>query len=295
MSLAGVHRLEWLSGGIHLVILTVAVIDRSGRLWPHALAAMAAVSLAGWVSAYRRYRKIHDLPSSRIASAAQGYVELIGRSRRLPDAPLVSKITGLPCCWFRYSIERRTAQNRWVRHDRGTSQAPFLLVDDTGECVIEPEGAEVLSTRRQQWTQGDYRYTEWLLLPEGRLYAIGEFSTRGGAHAELDERADVGALLADWKRDAASLLERFDLDGDGTLDLREWELARLQAQREVRRTHAQIRLRDGVHRLGKPRDGRLFLLSNELPDRLGRRFAFWSVAHLLIFFIAGVAALLLAL
>lgn len=284
---------EWLTGGIHFLILVVAAQDESGAVWPYALAAMAIVSFFAWVATYRRYRQIHDLPTSKVASAAQGYVELFGRSERIEGEPLLSKLTGLPCCWFRYYVERKDSGDKWQYEDSGTSIAHFLLVDDTGQCVVSPEGVEVISNRKQTWTQGIYRYTEWLLLPQGPLYAIGEFSTRGGANAELDERADVGALLADWKQDQATLHERFDLNRDGALDVKEWELARMQARREVRRQHAEIRARDGVHLLKKPADGRLFLLANELPDKLGRRFAFWSTAHLVVFFGAGIGSFLL--
>ncbi len=287
------NRSEWLTSGFHLVILVFAVQDESGRLWPYALSIMALISFFAWVSAYRRYRQIHDLPTSKVASAAQGYVELFGRSDRLDGEPLVSKLSGLPCCWFRYYIERKSSNDKWQHEDSGTSIAHFSLIDDSGRCVVSPDGAEVLSNRKQVWTQGPYRYTEWLLLPQGPLYAVGEFVTRGGGNAELDEKADVGAVLADWKQDRATLHERFDLDGDGAINLKEWELARLQARREVRQQHAETRARDGVHLLRKPHDGRLFLLANELPEKLGRRFALWSAVHLLVFFGTGITSLFL--
>ena len=41
----------------------------------------------------------------------------------------------------------------------------------------------------------------------------------------------------------------------------------------------------------QPRDGRLFLLADDLPEKIGKRFAWWSSAHLLIFFGAGGASL----
>ncbi|HXV11259.1 MAG TPA: hypothetical protein VD839_10700 [Burkholderiales bacterium] len=286
-----VGRSEWLTSAFHLVILIVAFQDDSGRLWPFALALVAIVSFVAWVLAYRRYRQIHDLPTSKVASAAQGYVELFGRSERLAGEPLVSKLSGLPCCWFRYYIEQKESNDKWKEIDSGVSVAHFLLVDDTGRCVISPEGAEVLCSRKQVWTEGVYRYTEWLLLEQGPLYAIGEFVTHGGGGAELDEKADLTALLSEWKQDQAVLHGRFDLNRDGAIDLKEWELARLQARREVRQKHTEIRVRDGVHLLRKPRDGRLFLLANEMPDKLGRRFAFWSAVHLIIFLGAGTASL----
>ena len=285
------NRSEWLTSGFHLFILIFAFQDESGRLWPFALGLVAVVSFVAWILVYRRYRQVHDLPTSKVASAAQGYVELFGRSDRIEGLPVVSKISGLPCCWFRYFIERKEPGGKWEQVDSGVSVAHFLLVDGTGRCVISPEGAEVLTDRKDVWIEGIYRYTEWLLLAQGPLYAVGEFVTRGGGGAELDEKTDLAALLAEWKEDRETLHQRFDLNRDGTLDLKEWELARLQARREVRRRHAEIRAQDGVHLLRKPQDGRLFLLANQVPDKLGRRFALWSALHLLIFLGAGAACL----
>jgi len=287
------HSAQWLTGGLHALIIAVAVEAESAEVWPWALGAMAIVSFFGWMASYRRYRQIHDLPTSKVASAAQGYVELFGRSELLDGSTVVSTRTGQRCCWFRYYIERRTSNNKWQHVDSGESPHHFLLVDDSGECVVSPEGAEVVTNRKETWTQGDYRHTEWLLVPKDRLYAIGEFSTTSGAVAALDERADVSDLLAQWKKDKSELLQRFDLNHDGEIDLKEWERARLEAQQEVRRRHSEGRTAttEGVHLLRKPRDGRLFLLACELPDKLGRRFAFWSGLHLAVFVGASTAAL----
>jgi hypothetical protein len=291
----GLHRSEWLTGSIHFVILAIAFQAEDAAVWPYALSAMSIVSFFAWMAAYRRYRHIHDLPTSKVASAAQGYVELVGRSERLPGSTLVSTRTGLPCCWYRYHIERRTSNDKWERVDSGESDEHFLLVDDTGQCVISPEGAEVLTDRKETWTQGDYRHTEWLLLPKSALYALGEFSTTSGAVTALDERTDVSALLTEWKNDKAQLLARFDANRDGEIDLKEWERARLEAQREVRQAHGETHAAatEGVHILRRPRDGRFFLLANELPDKLGRRYAFWSGAHLAVFLLAGSTALVM--
>lgn len=292
--MAGAFKLytaEWLTGGAHFVIIAIAVQAEDAAVWPFALVAMSIVSFFAWIAAYRRFRQIHDLPTSKVASAAQGYVELFGHSELLPGEPVVSKLSGLPCCWYRYYVERRTSGDKWERVDSGISDEYFLLVDDTGQCVVAPEGAEVLTERKETWTQGDYRNTEWLLLPKGLLYAIGEFSTTSGNVAELDERADVRDLLTEWKRDKDQLLARFDSDRDGAIDMKEWEVARHEAQREVRRRHQDVHIQDGVNILRQPRDGRLFLLANEMPDKLGSRFRFWSWTHLAIFFGAGCAGL----
>jgi hypothetical protein len=288
------HQPGWLSGAIHFVIIAIAFQVESGEVWPYALLAMSAVSFFAWVANYRRYRHIQDLPTSKVASAAQGYVELFGRAELLPGEQLVSRLSRTPCCWYTFKIEEKGSDNKWKTLDSGSSVAHFLLVDDTGQCVISPDGAEVLTRDHKTWEQLDRRFTEWLLLPKSVIYALGEFSTTtAAAGAAGDERADVGALLAHWKANQKKLHERFDLDRDGKLSMKEWELARLQARREVRTRQAEVQSRsvEGVHLLRKPGDGRLFLLANELPDKIGSRYRYWSWAHFVIFLGAGSAGL----
>lgn len=290
------HQPGWLSGAFHFVIIGVAVQAETAAAWPYALAAMAVVSFFAWAANYRRYRQIHDLPTSKIASAAQGYVELSGRSDLLPGDPVTSLLSRTKCCWYAYQIEEKDANDKWSIVDSGKSTEHFLLLDDTGQCVISPDGAEVFTRADKTWSEGNRRYSEWLLLAKNVLYAVGEFSTTTAvAVAAREERADVGALLDQWKKDPKQLTGRFDLNRDGVLDMKEWELARLQAQREVRKRLAEMQSRsvEGVHLLRKPGDGRLFLIANELPDALGNRYRFWSWVHLVIFFGAGSAGLIM--
>jgi len=290
------HQPGWLSGAIHFVIICLAFQAETREVWPYALLAMSAVSFFAWAANYRRYRQIHDLPTSKVASAAQGYVELFGRAGMLAGEPVTAKLSGLPCCWYSYEVEEKSSDDKWNTVDKGASVDHFLLRDDSGECVISPEGAEVLTFDLKTWTEGSRRYTECLLLPASALYAIGEFSTTtAGPVSSQDERSDVSALLSEWKKDPRQLRERFDLDRNGTIALKEWELARLQAQREVRRrlTEMQSRPVAGVNLLVKPRDGRLFLLANEMPDKLGSRYRFWSWVHLILFLSAGSAGLIM--
>jgi hypothetical protein len=143
-----------------------------------------------------------------------------------------------------------------------------------------------LTKDSRAWEAGGERYTEWLLLPNSTLYAIGEFRTGTAiVSPAADENTQTGALLAEWKMDQARLLERFDLDKDGKIDMKEWELARLQARREVRKKLGDPAAQpiEGMHMLRKPDDGRLFLLANEVPEKLGKRYRFWSWVHLAIF------------
>jgi len=133
------HQPGWLSGIIHVVILGVAIQAESAEVWPFALLAMSGVSFFAWIANYRRYRYIHDLPTSRVASAAQGYVELTGRGQPFGDIPLLGRLTQLPCLWYRYKIEQRTSRNKWQTVDSGESDDTFMLRDDTGVCVVDGE------------------------------------------------------------------------------------------------------------------------------------------------------------
>lgn len=246
---------------------------------------MAALGLAtvlglwSWLAAMSRHRAIADTPTSRIASAAQGYVELIGLGRPLPDAPLLSPMTNLPCLWYRYTLYRRV-NDSWEYEEEGRSDLELLLDDGTGRCLVDPDGAEVLTSHVETREAGDKRYTEHLLLEGDRLYVLGQFASTSASHEGLDVRQDLDDLLHDWKRDPAALHRRFDLDGNGELDPSEWNQAVAAARREVAENH-RGRLREPIrHRLYKPTRGRFYLISDHAPDDLGRRYARWAGAHL---------------
>jgi hypothetical protein len=277
------HSANWLTVNAHLVILIGAGRADSPAAWPYALCAMSLTSFVAWIGNYRRLRQIADTPASKIASAAQGYVELSGRAEQPGGLPIVSQLSGLPCVWYHYEIYEKGSKDEWVLKIKEDSEDPFVVRDATGQCIIDPEDAEVITSHDRTWTEGSLRYTERLLLPRDMVYALGEFTTLSGNESALDLDADVGELLAEWKKNQPELLRRFDLDKSGTIDLREWELARRQARREVEAQHREIRTRDGTHVLRKPRDGRLFLISNYLPEKLRNMYLLWSWVHVSIF------------
>lgn len=274
---------QLVTSGAQLALLFIGIHLESREGWLGTLSAMAIVSLAAWLSALKRLRAVRDTPTSKIASAAQGYVELTGRGRPFGDTPLIGKLRQLPCLWYRYKVEQRTRDNKWKTVDSGESSDSFVLRDDTGDCVVDPERAEIITRHRDQWHQGDYRYTEWKLIGSDSLYVIGEFRTHSGA-VEFDSRTELNALLAEWKRDKPALHARFDLDGNGELGMQEWMLARQAARREVTKKKRAALAQPDIHFIGQPRDGKLFLISNLTPERLSRRYLFWSWAHVVIFF-----------
>ena len=274
---------QLVTSGAQLLLLFAGIYLGSREGWLGCLSVMALVSFFAWLSALKRLRAIRGTPTSRVASAAQGYVELIGRGKPFAGTPLISKLRVLPCLWYRYKVEHRTSQDKWESLDSGESSDSFVLRDDSGECVVDPEYAEIITKHHDHWQDADYRYTEWKIINNDTLYIIGEFRTRSGA-VEFDSRTELNALLAEWKRDKPALHARFDLNNDGELDMNEWMLARQAAKREVAKMRREVHAQPDLHLIGQPRDGKLFLISNLTPEKLSRRYLFWSWAHVVIFF-----------
>ena len=261
---------------------------------------------------WRWARLIEDTPTSRVRSAAQGYVELTGIGRRMSGAPVIAPLSRLPCTWWRYTVEQRTrdsrGRNRWRVINRAISDGLFFLEDQTGHCIVDPDGAEVLAAANDTWFGGtpmpvagppaqrgfrgfgnDYRYREWRMNDGDPLYAIGWFRTETNVQPGAVD-SEVAALLRQWKRDRQALMKRFDTDGDGTLTLIEWERARREAHRQVLAERRQEATVPGVNVLQKPADGRPFLLAAADANALAHRYRLRASAGIALF-IAAAAAL----
>jgi len=264
---------------LQAVLLGIAFSAESPQVWLGVFAVAVLINLWAWIVALGWRRAIVDTPTSRVASAAQGFVELIGVGQPLADTQLVSPYTQLPCLWYRYTLER-LQNDEWRQVGQGESDLSFNLEDDSGRCELDPVGAEILTTHKETRTQGDERHTEYVLLKGDRLYALGEFVSLNGAQTALDTRKDVGDLLAEWKTDQPELHDRFDLDRSGGIDEKEWQLARQAAEREVARRHQEIRNQSTQHRLQKPGSRKPYLIANYPPEKLGRRYAWLGAAYL---------------
>ncbi len=284
----------------------------------------AFLTIAATLSGYgifhfiRRARLIEDTPTAKIRSAAQGYLELIGRGRYLGEKPLIAPLTGTPCTWYSYKIEREVhsgKQTRWDTIESETSSLPFLLVDDTGHCLINPVGAEVIPAVNHVWygnsrrpitgparsgnflrfSSGGYRYTEKRLHADEFLYALGDFVTLGEVRRNRTLEAEVSATLKDWKQKPDALLAHFDTDKNGEIDQQEWECVRAAARNKVMHDHLRHATTPAVHTLGKPRDGRPFILSVESQRHMSRKFRIKAAASLVVFVLAGPLAVWLVL
>ena len=249
-------------------------------------AVILAAAAFGWLRCVHHSRLILDTPTSRIASAAQGYTELFGRGMPLAGAPLLSPLNGYPVLWYRIRIEERQDSN-WVSRSEDESDASFLLEDDSGVCAVDPVDAEMMIGRRDVLVQGDRRTTQWCLIRNDPIYVLGDFATIGSIDPDRDTARQVRDLLAAWKNDHEDLLRRFDANGDGQIDLTEWEAARVEAKREVDRQQREIDAAPEAHLVRRPEGRRLYLISDMDPSAIGRRYQIWGW----IFFASMAAAL----
>jgi hypothetical protein len=298
---SGSGRLRALVSASYVLIGFMCIVYGYTHQLPYLrLAGIAVLSIGGllaWLGALKRYRVIADTPTAVLRSAAQGYVELTGTCRPVPDAELLHYGKAPPCLWYLATIveqERSFGKSRThTRFER--SQDTFIIEDGTGECVIDPEHAEVASAHQTSWRQGSTYYRVKYLLPGDRIYAIGDMHTLRAADGTLDRRADLSALLRAWKQDRAALLQRFDTNRDGDIDVQEWQRAVSAAEREVDANHREMRLEPGIHMMRAPADGRPFLLSNRDPDDLRQRYKLWAWFHLTVFVAASVWGMTLLL
>lgn len=263
------------------------------------------LSLAGfwmWQHGQRRARLIEDIPTSQIATAPQGYVELLGHAVELPDAPLVRGISGTSCLWYRWEIARR---GDWDTRDLVTSFMSGVLYwpeqsessnqcigieDGSGTAVIFPFGAEIIAQHRQVWYEGDARYTEERIVPGDMLYVLGDFSTHDPGQVPFDRMNEVSAQISAWRADHQSLLRRFDANRNGKLDPDEWETMHLEALRIARKKETEIQAQPVVHRIMPPEHGRQYLLSTRPPESLAGHYRFWRGTGLALFLGGGALA-----
>ncbi len=291
-----VHGLMWLPQAHFFLLLVLS-------------SALTLYTLYRMFTRLRRARWIEDTPTSRIRSAAQGLVELKGALDAGGHAPLISPLSETECLWYRFRVEeyRRSGKSsKWKTVEQGVSERPFLLLDETGSCWVDPKGAQVHPRQRKRWEGrrrwpaghelrtgllggligSRYRYTEEWFAAGEILYALGWFQSRGGGREATDGQSVARKVLSQWKADYPDLLSRFDRNRDGELDMQEWERVREAAAQEAAR---QIQVTDKapvVHMMAKPQHSGLpFILSDQHEEHLTqhlRRQSHWSLVGLLL-------------
>lgn len=254
---------------------------------PLVLALSAVVAMLAWAFNFKRLLGISEIPISTIASAAQGYVELFGQSKQL--MPTRSPIQGVNCVWFRLWVYVRDTNYMWRLADYKMSEQMFELQDASGVCRVDPRGAEVFAANRHVIVQHNHKYIEDVLFADKPVYVLGDLDAGSQRDIQAEIYNDVSQMMKQWKQSKHRLLQKFDLNRDGEVDMHEWELAREHAYAEVQRQHAQ-KLKHEVHLIAKPAKG-LFVISGISPHKLRQHYQHWAMLHITLFFLALVFSL----
>jgi hypothetical protein len=119
---------------------------------------LIVLGIVGMFAGLRQRRRaaiVAATPTTPIGMTPDGYREFEGRVEAV-GGPILAPLTDAPCCWFRARVEetqpRRRRRNQvWILVREWTSNAPFLVRDASGVCVVEPRDAEVTATDRSVW------------------------------------------------------------------------------------------------------------------------------------------------
>ena len=246
-----------------------------------------AIGLSLFVALFNYWRllKITEAPTSTIAAAAQGYIELHGIASTAK--PFKTPYHGLACVWYRAwvyanrtNLETNKVDTRLL--DYSESNAQFQLQDASGACMVNPKGAEVIFVEAHTFLKNDHRYVEEYLPAGKSLYLLGYLDTLHHYNTTEAINKDTGELLIAWKKNSVKLHARFDQNRNGQIDMHEWETARAEARREVEARHL-MHANTEIYTLAKPPKGQLFLISALSPQALRKQYQRWSMAHLAVF------------
>jgi hypothetical protein len=198
--------------------------------------AMTGVLVFVALRARERVRLMAATPTSHVGMARAGRCELSGRAEAIDGVTLRAPLTGAECCWWAARVEKYVrsgsdSSGAWQTLRDETSDAPFLLRDATGACVVLPYGAEVTATDHSVWygsspvpedrspkrfgpgesaegmvriSTGGFRYREERIYAGDPLYALGDFLVDPWPADEDDEEPEEQAENAGPDESGAS-------------------------------------------------------------------------------------------
>jgi hypothetical protein len=289
---------------------SAASADAAAFWFASLVAALAAgLAMRRGLQAFWKLRLIVDTPTARIRSAPQGYVELQGQAHPLHEL-LSARLSGAPCVWYRYQIQERRRGGRhstWVTIEQGDAGRAFILDDGSGRCLVDPDGAALRCRIAETWFSAHaggsraapaggigalveqrrrYRMTEERIADQEFVYVLGHFETP--RRGERERQRLTRQLLSQWKRDARRM-HAFDRNGDGQIDLAEWENARSEAERLAERAEARLSAEPPLSRVGRSDDPRQpFVVSTEDARTLAARQRLHAVSGTVLGLLLGV-------
>jgi len=234
---------------------------------PTYMAALSLLSLLWAFVLYSRIRLITDTPHTRLNSTAQGYAVLKGKVS-LYDGEVVR------------GPNKELPPMVWYSKYLFSSSTGFLLNDGNGICTIDPQNAEVITSRKYYAP-----YSFFAIYPAETVYVIGLFETLDKQRNEHERKALVSAKIVEWKRNSAKFLNYFDKNNDGLIDETEMAVVRNAADRIVDDSLEETYQQPASHVVSNPTDGRPFILSSIHPDELIKRYKLALIFHISAWFV----------
>ncbi|HMA67652.1 MAG TPA: GIDE domain-containing protein, partial [Desulfosalsimonadaceae bacterium] len=233
-------------------------------------------------------RMAENTPTSKVRSLSMGFAELAGRARPYYDlrtAYTLTRCVYYECSYYKY--QRTGDTSRWrLSSTLSSGKLAFYLEDETGQVLINPEGAYYAIKRARQTMRGRFipslaiklddpytKVTEDLIPLGAQIYVLGSAHTkrRGRQHQErLVDR------LRELKRDQ-SRMARYDSNRDGHIDSQEWDAARADMERQIyAESLAGQKKPEETVVVEKPKFGLLPFIVADSEDGLLRKFAIRS-------------------
>ncbi|HEY4128494.1 MAG TPA: GIDE domain-containing protein [Gammaproteobacteria bacterium] len=231
------------------------------------LLALASVAcLAAGVHYLRQALAVTGTATSYIRSAAQGYVVLVGEGIPPPGHPMLAPFSGTPCVWWSTQVETTlvggvggepvaASGDAFNKH---FSKGPFLLRDGSGQCLVDPDSADVQVKSRDIWYGS---------------------SLSGGSVAHSHRTRGIADDLR-FVEERIELHQRIMVRGY-------FRTAHADTSPTVTPTAAP-----GTNVLGPPPDGRQFLISTVSEDILAKGLRLRAAAILLLCVALGICAVL---
>ena len=208
-------------------------------------------------------------------------------SRKRPPPPTLHRSTG--------------------RRGGAAEHRPFDIFSESlraaaADGVIDPQDANVITEHTRTWygnsqtpnqaTEGNhgflvslqkrrYRYIEKFIYIHDVIYALGYFQSLGGGRHVPNNHKMTGEVIRQWKKNYDWILENFDKDGNGEIDLQEWDQVRKAAAQEAEKRRSDMAKMPTTHVLSKTPDKKHpFILSNHSQKKLAKRYRYYAATSL---------------
>jgi len=194
---------------------------------------------------FKSIRRIEDIPRSKIASAAQGLVELHGKIKPFITYDLVTPISNEKCCWYQYEVFTTDKKRRKRIHTSGKSEPYVIISDETGDCLLEMSEVNICIVKQKEFSilksklpekikdqlsdklflgfTPIVKVQESFLSINDNVIAMGRFYTNGVIGKQMNLSKESREITRAWFVDRESLLEKWDSNKDGKLDSNELE------------------------------------------------------------------------